>query len=216
MRKVLLLTAVGLLAFTTTSCFKKVKEARQELKEAKDGFGNLKKMAKEAQNMQQDMEKLAELEPLTSEDFKNWMPDEVAGMKRTGYKNNVAGYANIASSEATYKSEDGEKQLNVQVIDGAGSLAGFAIAGYRMVTKMDMEEQNEYGHTKTLEKKGIKAQEKYRKYDEGTEHFRENTELMFLHDDRFGIEVKGKNMSPDEVWNALDDLKLNRLSKAAK
>lgn len=199
-------TAIMLLLFT--SCGDKAKETRENIKDAKEGIGAFSKMAKEAQKAGKDIQKMAELEPLTSEDFKNWMPDKVGDLNRTGFKNNAMGAMNVASSEATYKNETGDKQIKVTVVDGAGT-GSFAIAGIRMASQMDMEEQDENGYKKTVKYNGGKAMEEY-------ETNRNRTELQFLHDERFGVTVDATGMDAKETWALVDELQLKKLSKMAK
>jgi len=186
----------------------KAKEAKQNFDEAKKGIGAYSKIAKEAKKMSEDLQDLSELEPLTSEQFKEWMPDKIGDMKRTGFKNNALGMMNVSSSEATYKDEAGDQEIKVTIIDGAGT-GSFAIAGVRMAVAADMEEENEYGYKKTVKHDGTKALEEYKNSGE-------RTTLMFLQDERFGVTVNGDGMQPDDVWNKVDDLNLDKLAKIAK
>lgn len=207
MKHVTLLTTL-LFFLLLTSCGDKAKETVNNMKEAKKSLGAYTKIAKEAKKVSKDMKDLAELEPLTSEDFKNWMPEKVGSLHRTGFKNNAMGAMKIASSEVTFKDETGEKVLNVQIIDGAGT-GSFAIAGIRLVTRMDMEEQSESGYKKTVKYKDGKALEEYFKSDN-------RTHLQLLHDERFGVTVNATGMNAKETWALVDELQLNKLSKMAK
>ena len=198
----------AMMLFLFTSCGEKAKETRDNVKEAKETFGAFTKMASEAKKAGEDIQKVSELEPLTSDDFKNWMPDKVGDLNRTGFKNNAMGAMKVASSEATYKNETGDKQIKVTVIDGAGT-GSFAIAGIRMASQMDMEEQDENGYKKTVKYNKGKAMEEYN-------NSRNHTELQFLHDERFGVEVNATGMNAAETWAMVDQLQLNKLSKMAK
>jgi len=190
------------------SCMGKIKEAKENMEEAGDGFKNMNKAVKEMKKASEDIKDLQNKEPLTNDDFKSWMPESIAGMERTGYKTGTAGMANIASAEATYKNEDKSKSITVAVIDGAGPTAAFAVASFRLITAMDMEQENESGYEKTVKKEGFKALEKYRKTNG-------NTEITFLYDERFGVSVNANDMTPDEVWDLVDNLDLKKLSKMA-
>ncbi len=193
-----------LLPLFLVSCGK-VKETKKNIKEAKEGIGAIGKMANEAKKMTEGIEELANTEPLTSDDFKEWMPESIGDLQRTGFKNNALGAMNVSSSEATYKSEDGAQQIKITIIDGAGT-GSFAIAGIRMASSIDMEEQDEYGYKKTVTKNGVKAMEEFKNRNN-------QTTLMFLHDERFGVTIDGRGMEAEEVWNKLDDMNLNQLSK---
>lgn len=198
-----------LLIFTAScfsSCIGKIKEAKENMEDAGSGLKNMNKAVKEMKKAGADMKELQDKEPLTNENFKTWMPESVGGMERTGYKTGVAGYANIASAEATYKNEDKSKSLTVSVIDGAGPTAAFAVAAFRMAAAIDMEEQDEYGYKKTVKREGFKAMETYRNSGE-------KTEIMFLYDNRFGVNINASGMDADDVWGLVDNLDLKKLSK---
>lgn len=207
MKKLILLLMIIGVGFSTTSCFKKVKKAKADLEEAKEGLGAFGKMAKEVNKMKDDIENLADAEPLTSEDFKDWMPESIGNLKRTGFTNNSLGVANIGSSEVTYKNEAGDQQFKITIIDGAGA-GSFAIAGIRLASAVDMEEENEYGYKKTIKRNGVKAFEEFKNRNNATE-------LMFLHNERFGVTVNATGMDPSEVWDRVDDMNLKKLSKMA-
>jgi len=195
-----------LLPLLFTGCGK-IKETKKNVKEAKKGLDTFNKMAKEVKNLEVDFENLAELEPLSNDDFKEWMPESIGALKRSGFKNNSLGAVNVASSEATYKSDDGNQQVKITVIDGAGS-GSFAIAGIKLATAMDVEEQDEHGHRKTIKKNGIKAIENYKNRNN-------ETELQFLHNERFSITVTANGMAPGDLWANVDDFNLRKLSKLA-
>ena len=69
----------------------------KKIKEAKDGVSNTVKATKELNKMGDDIKELQSVEPLTNEEMKEWLPDEINGMKRTGYKAGQTAYIKIAS-----------------------------------------------------------------------------------------------------------------------
>ena len=185
-----------------TSCENPVSK---KIKETKQKVSNTNKAVKEMQNMKEDMEALREITPLTNDEFKEWLPDEINGMKRTGYKAGQTAYIQIAQVEATYQNEDKSKKLKIQVIDGAGEMGAAATAGFRMVFSQDFEEEDEYKIRKTVKRDGMKAIEEYRKNNN-------NSEIQFMQDDRFYIKVNGTNMDLDETWDAIKELDTEDLS----
>lgn len=176
----------------------------KKIKETRDNVSNTTKAVKEMNKMGDDIKELQKMEPLTNEEFKEWLPDEVDGMKRIAYKAGQASYMKIASIEATYANEDKSKKFKFQVIDGAGQMGASATAGMRMVLLQDFEEEDEYKTRRTVKKNGNKAIEEYKKNNN-------NSEIQLMEDGRFYIRANGTNMDIDETWDAIDELDLDDL-----
>ncbi|MEM0517692.1 MULTISPECIES: hypothetical protein [Aequorivita] len=176
----------------------------KKIKETKDAVSNTTNAVKEMTNMQDDIKELQDITPLTNEELKSWMPEEVNGMKRISYKAGQAGMMNISSIEATYANEDKSKKFSINIIDGAGQVGAAATMGMRMVMSQDFEEEDEHGSRRTVTKNGKKAIEEYR-----TGNNRSTIQLM--EGNRFYLEAKGTNMDIDETWDAIDELDLEEL-----
>ncbi len=190
-----LLFSIAILA-SFTACENPVSK---KIKETKETVSNTRKAVKEMEKVQEDMEDLKNEEPLTNEELKAWLPDEINGMKRTGYKAGQTAFMQIAQIEATYQNEDKSKKLHIQIMDGAGEMGAAATAGIRILFSQDFEEEDEYKVRRTLVKNGSKAVEEYRK--DGS-----RSEVQFMQDNRFYIMVRGTNMDLDETWDAIDEL----------
>lgn len=171
----------------------------KKIKETKEQVSNTTKAVKEMTNMQEDMVELQEMEPLTNEELKSWLPDEIDGMKRISYKAGQMGMVQIASIEAVYANEDKSKKFKVEVIDGAGAMGAAATMGMRMMFSQDFEEESEYKTRRTVTKKGVKAIEEYQKNNN-------RSTIEFMKDERFYVKTTGTNMSLDETWDAIDEL----------
>lgn len=176
----------------------------EKIKETKDAVSNTTNAVKEMTNMQDDIQELRELTPLTNEELKSWMPDEVNGMNRISYKAGQAGMMNISSIEATYANEDKSKKFSINIIDGAGQVGAAATAGIRMMLTQDFEEENENGMRRTVKKDGNKAIEEYKSRNN-------NSKIQIMEGKRFYLEAKGTNMDLDETWDAIDELDLEDL-----
>ena len=195
------IATIGLVAFLLFSCENPVSK---KIKETKEGVTNTTKAYKELNKMGDDIKELQEIEPLTNEEMKAWLPDEINGMKRTGYKAGQAAYMQIANVEATYSNADKSKTFKVNVLDGAGQMGASATAGARMMLSMDMEEEDEYKVKRTVKKGDMKAMEEYKKKNN-------NTPIQLMHGKRFYIQAYGTNMDVDETWDAIDELDLDDL-----
>ena len=150
-------------------------------------------------------------------------------MKRTGFKAGQAMYANLSSIEGKYDTPDepstitndnGERTVNpnkksfkIQVMDGAGPTGSMMITSLNMLSRMDMEEDTEYHHKKTVTIGKIRALQTYKKPRSQTSAPR--TELQFVYKDRFGVIANGINMSLEETWKTIMRLDLDKLVKEA-
>ena len=171
----------------------------KKIKETKKNVSNTTKAVKELNKMQQDLQELQKLDPLTNDELKAWLPNEVSGMKRIAYKAGQTSFVNLASVEATYANEDKSKKFKVEVIDGAGQIGAAATAGMRMLFSQDFEEEDEYKSRRTMKKNGEKAIEEYRKDNN-------RSTIEFMKDGRFYFKVTGTNMDIDETWDAIDEI----------
>ncbi|KJJ39660.1 hypothetical protein [Aequorivita vladivostokensis] len=176
----------------------------KKIKETKDAVSNSTNAVQEMNKMQDDIKELQETAPLTNEELKAWLPEEVEGLKRISYKAGQAGMMNISSIEATYANEDKSKKFSINIIDGAGQVGAAATAGIRMVMSQDFEEEDENGSRRTVNKNGKKAIEEYR-----TSNNRSKIQLM--EGNRFYLEATGSNMDLDETWDAIEDLDIENL-----
>jgi len=160
----------------------------KEIKEAKQQVSNSTNVVKELNNIQEDILEIQESEPLTNEELKTWLPDNVSGMKRIGFKAGQMGMVQIASIEATYANEDKSQKFKVEIIDGAGPMGASATAGMRMMFTQEFEEESEDKTRRSVTKDRIKAIEEYRKSNK-------NSTIKFMRDKPFYIKATGTNMA---------------------
>ncbi len=194
MKNLIFLLSITLLLF---AC--KDNPVVKKAKEAKDNVVNTQKVIKESTKMQDNIKELSEATPLTNDEMKAWLPDEVDGLKRAAFKTGAMGMMNIASVEATYATEDKSRSFKVEVIDGAGEMGAISTAGLRMAFSMDFEEETETKTRKTVNKNGVKAIEEYDKR-------RNQSVIQFMQDNRFYIKATGTNMEMDELWDLIDEM----------
>lgn len=176
----------------------------KKIKETKQSVSNTKNAMEEAKEMQKDIEALKEVTPLTNDELKAWLPDEINGMKRTKFTAGQASFMKIASIEATYESEDKSKKFKIQVLDGAGEMGAAATAGIRILLSQDFEEETESSIKKTVKRNGVKVIEEYNKNSN-------NSSIQFLQDERFFINAQGTDMDLDETWDVIKKLDVEDL-----
>ncbi len=83
----------------------------EKIQETQETVSNTSNAVNEINKMQDDIKDLAEVTPLTNAELKEWLPDEVEGMKRISYKAGEVGMMGISSIEATYANEDKSKSF---------------------------------------------------------------------------------------------------------
>lgn len=176
----------------------------KKINETREGISNSQKAVKEVNKMQGDIEELQATTPLTNDELKAFLPDQIMGMKRISYNVGEAAMLEVASVRATYVNEDRSKKFSINVIDGAGQMGAAMTAGMRMMLSQDFEEEDEYSSRRTVTKKGKKAVEEY-------ESDGNNSSIKLMEGNRFYLEADGENMSLDETWEAIDKLNLKKL-----
>jgi len=149
-------------------------------------------------DMQKKMEELKKLTPLTTDQLKTMLPEELMGMKRSSFNaNSMMGFA---SAEATYKNETDDKEIELNILDCAGE-AGAGVYSLSYWTKMSMQSESDNGYTKTVDFNGGKAVETYEK--DGDRY-----ELTYVASDRLLVTVKGEKTGLDAVKQTAQGLNL--------
>jgi len=149
-------------------------------------------------DMQKKMEELKKLTPLTTDQLKTMLPEELMGMKRSSFNaNSMMGFA---SAEATYKNETDDKEIELNILDCAGE-AGAGVYSLSYWTKMSMQSESDNGYTKTVDFNGGKAVETYEK---GGDRY----ELTYVASDRLLVTVKGEKTGLDAVKQTAQALNL--------
>jgi hypothetical protein len=148
--------------------------------------------------MQKKVEELKKLTPLTPDQLKAMLPDEIMGMKRSSFNaNSMMGFA---SAEASYRDSATDKQVNLSIFDCAGE-AGAGVYSLSYWTKMSMQSETDNGYTKTVDFNGQKAVENY---DKGNDSY----ELTYVASDRLLVTIKGEKTGLDGVQTAARSLNL--------
>jgi hypothetical protein len=148
--------------------------------------------------MQKKMEELKKLTPLTTDQLKAMLPEEIMGIKRSSFNaNSMMGFA---TAEATYRDSSTEKQINLSIFDCAGE-AGAGVYSLSYWTKMNMQSETDNGYTKTVDFKGQKAVEGYEK---GSDTY----ELTYVDSDRLLVTIKGEKTGLDAVKQTAQNLNL--------
>jgi hypothetical protein len=160
---------------------------------------DMNSVAAASNDMQKKMEELKKLTPLTADQLKTMLPEELMGMKRSSFNaNSMMGFA---SAEATYRDSDsGDKQIDLSIFDCAGE-AGAGVYSLSYWTKMNMQSETDNGYSKTVDFNGQKAVESYDKAED-------RYELTYVAADRLLVTVKGEKTGLDAVKQTAQNLNL--------
>jgi hypothetical protein len=185
-------------------------QAAQEGQAAARAGGQAKQPG--AVNLQQAMQMIAganaagpRVEPVNFRDLKALLPETLPGFKRTQAKGEKAGAMGmtIAQADADY-SGDGGAHLDVKLVD-IGSLAGPLGIGMAGWATVEIDRETETGYEKSTVLGGNKA---FEKYDTRSKR----GEIKVLVGDRFIVEVKGRNVTVDDMKAAAGKLDLAKLA----
>ena len=158
---------------------------------------DLSSMATHADDITQKMEALKNLTPLSLDELKALLPEEINGVKRSRFNANSA--MGFAMAEAEYQQDD-ETELRLAVYDCAGE-AGSGIFGMSYWTKMSMQSESDDGYTKTVSFNGDKAVETYQKGNN-------ESSLTYVVNDRLLVTLTGHNMDASTLKNIGENLTL--------
>jgi hypothetical protein len=165
-----------------------------------------------AANLQQAMRMLAgqtaggsRVEPVNFRELKALLPETLPGFKRTQAKGEKAGAMGVVVSQADADySGDGGAHLDIKLVD-VGSLSGPLALGMAGWASVEIDRETEHGYEKSTTLGGNKAFEKY----DGRS---KRGEVKVLVGSRFIVEVKGRNVTVDDMKAAAGQLDLAKLA----
>jgi hypothetical protein len=158
---------------------------------------DLKNAANTADELNKKTEELKKLTPLSTDELKALLPEELLGMKRTNFEAaNMGGYA---SADATYrKYPDDKPYISVSIVDCAGN-RGASYYSMMFWAKMNIIKEGDTGYTKTVDWKGGRAIERFEKD-------RDRYEFTYFSSDRYLVVLKGGKTGLDLVKQVAETL----------
>lgn len=199
MKKIFYLMFIGVFAFTACNSdnTKVTKTEKNDDGTTTKTEVDVKGMTSAADEMTQRLEALKKLKPLTIEEMKALLPEEMDGVKQSNYNATATmGYAFVG---VEYDKKD-RSELKVNLYDCAGEMgAGFYSATYW--TGMNFQQENENEYTKTIDFMGGRAIENYKKEQN-------NSTLTYIVGDRLLVVLEGRDMKPEELKAAAEKLNL--------
>ena len=147
--------------------------------------------------MNKKMEELKKLTPLTIDQLKGLLPEELNGIKRTSFTTNST--MGFAVAEAEYRKDD-STVIKLDIYDCAGE-AGAGIYGLNYWTKMNVQSESSDGYTKTTDFMGNRAVETYEKNNN-------QYTLTYAAIDRLLVVLSGRNTGIEALKDAAKSLNL--------
>jgi hypothetical protein len=158
---------------------------------------DLNSAEKNTQQMQNKAEELKKLAPLSVDQLKGLLPEELAGIKRSTY--NASTSMGFAVGEAEYRKDD-NTSIKLVVYDCAGE-AGSAFYSMSYWMKMNMQSESDNGYTKTVDLSNGKAVETY---DKSSNRYT----LVYLGNDRILVSLEGDNVPLETIRDAVKSLNM--------
>jgi hypothetical protein len=153
-----------------------------------------------ADEMTKKIEALKKLTPLTLDQLKSLLPEELNGIKRTNFSANSAMGFSIAEGE--YKKDD-NSELKLVIYDCAGE-AGSGMFAMTYWTQMNVQSENADGYVKSVDFNGGKAVESFKKGNN-------ESSLTYVGDDRLLIIITGRGMDMNSVKQVAQNLSLKTI-----
>lgn len=202
MRKLIMTCAV----LALFSCKKEEKtEKKGKLADAITSVKNVNNISNSLVDIQKNLNELKTKTPVTNDELKAVLPENLMGMKRTELTLGSHSMANVSGAEATYKEEG--KSISVKIMDGAGPAGSGMISIFMMGLSANLEKTNEAGFEKITEVNGSKMSIKEYKRGNSLE-----SEIQYISNNRFLIMAEGENVSYEELSNALKEINFSGLT----
>lgn len=216
---------VSLLGFTLslTSCSNREKEPEQkeetnisigeDVGKAVDegineGIAGLKDALGELEKQLTDANGGEKVEPVDFRDLKAELPERINGMKRISAEGERSGWGGFKVSTATGEYEDDDKRLEISIVD-AGGMMGLAKVGLAAWAQAEVDRESDDGYERTTTIDGYQA---YEKYNNKTE----DGQVSIIINERFIVNIEGRNISARDLKSALNKLDLKKLEKMGK
>jgi hypothetical protein len=186
-------------AFSITACNNDKQTSKTDVTDSSAivRAASAKAMTNAADEMNKKMESLKSLTPLSTDELKALLPEEISGIKQTEY--NTSSSLGYSVAQGDYKKND-STDVQLMIYDCAGE-AGANWYGVQYIAAMNYQQENSHEYSKTIDFMGGKALETYNKDSH-------ETTLTYSSNERLLVIIKGRNMSPDELKAAAQKLNM--------
>lgn len=170
------------------------KDVGEAMKKASESIGNI--------NLNIEDENGEKVEVVNFRSLKELLPNRVGGIKRTdssGQKTGALGFK-ISTAEGKYK--DGNQSININIVDAGG--IGMLVKSMADWSTIEIDKESDNGYERTTTIDGHKA---FVKWDERNQ----KGQISVIVKERMIVNIEGRNVSMDDLEEALDDIDLDDL-----
>ena len=199
--------AIAVLMLVACSKEEKVKT------EKSGGFSDLVSTAKNYKNINSSMqdvtkniENLKNIPPLTNEELKAVLPEQLLGLKRRELSVGDNAMMNLSTAEAKYADDDKIKKIKVEIIDGAGETGSAMVSIMMMGLNINKEKTTETGFEKSTEINGAKSIISENKSGDEIE-----SKIQTVLKNRYLVTLSADGFSYEELKTALGELNSSAL-----
>ena len=158
---------------------------------------NMENMASTGNDMQKKIEALQKLPPLSVEELKKVLPDELFGVQKSNYSASVM--VGVGQVSARYKLTD-NSNIKISVFDCTGPM-GVGIYSAQFMTLYNFEQEDDNGYTKSTTFDGKKAIEQFKKHNN-------EYQITYFTGERYLVTLEGENTTMDQLKTASKSISL--------
>ncbi|MCA5005411.1 hypothetical protein [Sphingobacterium bovistauri] len=201
MKSKLYLGLFGMILFCYSSCRRDPEDNNLSKMETSifdklDTLKHMSKMEKYTKEMEIRMNHLRSLRPVSNEKLKSILPVSVASFRRNDFLVADMSTVGAASAKASYEDEGANKVVLINILDGAGEVGVNMLALLFLAFQIDKVEDFDF------EKGIIKENKSNNNID---------TEIQWLHLNRFLVTLKGQGCTHEELREILKTLDFSNL-----
>lgn len=185
---------------------KEEKGAIEQLTSSVDAVQNLSKMGENAKAMEDRMNELKTMTPVSNDVLKAVLPETLGGLKRKNLSIGNAGAVNLSNASANYSNEDGSKTFDLEIMDGAGETASSIVSLMFLGLSAEREEITETGFEKIEDlgdNRAIVSEEKNGEI--------KDSKIQTIHDKRFLVNLNGSGIDLEELKTIFKSINLSSL-----
>jgi len=191
------------MALSLLSC-KKDEKKEGGLGSTIESVSNLNKIANKMEDVQKNIDELKAKTPVSNDELKTVIPETLAGLKRTEITVGGMSTMNLSSAEAQFSNE--QKNIKLNIIDGAGEAGSGVVSIFMLTLNADMEKTTENGFEKTATVNGQKSFVSENKNGESLD-----SEIKFIAKNRYMIDASADGISSEELGKALAEINFSKL-----
>lgn len=196
-----LIMAAAVLMLVACSKEEKVKEEKSGgLSDLVSTAKNYSKINSSMQDVTKNIETLKNIPPLTNDELKAVLPEQLLGLKRKELSVGDNAMMNLSTAEAKY-ADDANKRIKVEIIDGAGETGSAMVSIMMMGLNVNKEKTTETGFEKSTEINGTKS---IVSQDKNGEEI--NSKIQTVLKNRYLVTLTADGFTYEELKSALGEL----------